>query len=57
MSSTSMDVSEQGPSQTSKALVRFYRNQKCVGDVSLYMQLEFNAPGYLSIPTDKSLKE
>jgi hypothetical protein len=52
-----MDMSEQGPSHSFNALVRFYRDQKGFGGASLYMQLELNAPGYISIPTDKSLKE
>jgi hypothetical protein len=52
-----MDMYEQGPSHTFNVLVLLHRHHECFGDVSLYMQLELNAPRYLSIPTDKSLKE
>jgi len=31
--------------------------KKCVGVVSLYLQLQLHAPGYLNIPTDKKLME
>jgi hypothetical protein len=32
-------------------------HKKCFGEVSLYFQLELNALGALSAPTDKSLKD
>jgi hypothetical protein len=32
-------------------------DKKCIGDVSLHFQLELNTQGFLSVLTDKNLKD